>query len=106
MRSEAVLIAAEGARPVATEVLERRLRGVVTARNYVLMDYDVPNDVAEAAMAITPGLESPTVSPLQDRDWSAIRAMVPRSDTNALMDELYALGARAILITDIAACRL
>ena len=62
--------------------------------------------LVDAACAITPGLESPTVSHLQNRDWFAVRAMVPRSGTNAVMDELYDLGARAILVTDITACRL
>jgi ATP phosphoribosyltransferase len=88
------------------EVLRRRLLGVVTARGYVMLDYDVPADLVDRACAITPGLESPTVSSLQDRRWCAVRAMVPRRLTNRVMDELYDLGARAILVTDIAACRL
>ncbi len=88
------------------EVLRRRLLGVVTARGYVMLDYDVPVDLVDRACAITPGLESPTVSNLQDRRWCAVRAMVPRGLTNRVMDELYDLGARAILVTDIAACRL
>jgi ATP phosphoribosyltransferase len=87
-------------------VLRRRLTGVITARHYVMLDYDVPVALVEAACAITPGLESPTVSALQNKQWAAVRAMVPRARTNAIMDELYDLGARAILVTDIAACRL
>ncbi|MDQ6896208.1 MAG: ATP phosphoribosyltransferase [Actinomycetota bacterium] len=88
------------------EVLRRRLLGVVTARGYVMLDYDVPADLVDQACAITPGLESPTVLNLQNRRWCAVRAMVPRGLTNRVMDELYDLGARAILVTDIAACRL
>ena len=80
--------------------------GVVTARHYVMLDYDVPASLVDDACAITPGLESPTVSSLQNQDWKAVRAMVPRSVTNQVMDELYEMGARAILVTDIAACRL
>ena len=110
LHSEAVLIrrvgAGEEANDSAFEVLRRRLLGVVTARNYVMMDYDVPANLVDEACRITPGLESPTVSHLQDRSWCAVRAMVPRSMTNRVMDELYDLGARAILVTDIAACRL
>jgi ATP phosphoribosyltransferase len=79
---------------------------VVTARHYVMLDYDVPVALVEDACAITPGLESPTVSALQNKDWKAVRAMVPRSVTNKVMDQLYEMGARAILVTDIAACRL
>jgi ATP phosphoribosyltransferase len=107
LRSEAILIRrAEVTEDNGAGVLRRRLQGVVTARNYVMMDYDVPVDLVDQACAVTPGLESPTVSPLQDPAWKAVRAMVPRGTTNRVMDELYDLGARAILVTDIAACRL
>lgn len=105
--SEAVLIKRPGVQmPAGLDILIRRLQGVVTARQYVLLDYDVPKSVADQACAITPGLESPTISPLQKEDWVAVRAMVLRVDTNRLMDELWALGARGILVTDIHACRL
>jgi ATP phosphoribosyltransferase len=107
LRSEAVLIRREGSHETAAvDVLRRRLTGVITARHYVMLDYDVPASLVDEACAITPGLESPTVSPLQNKDWCAVRAMVPRVGTNAIMDQLYDLGARAILVTDIAACRL
>lgn len=105
--SEAVLIKrAGGALNPDLEILMRRLQGVVTARQYVLLDYDIPVAGVDQACAITPGLESPTISPLQKKDWVAVRAMVLRKDTNRLMDELWALGARGILVTDIHACRL
>jgi ATP phosphoribosyltransferase len=107
LTSEAVLIRrSDAAIPAGLEILIRRLQGVVTARQYVLLDYDIPESVVEQACAITPGLESPTISPLQKPDWVAVRAMVLRHDTNRLMDELWALGARGILVTDIHACRL
>lgn len=105
--SEAILISRKGfAVGEELEILIRRLQGVVTARRYVLLDYDIPRISVELACAITPGLESPTISPLQKIDWVAVRAMVPRKDTNRVMDELWALGARGILVTDIHACRL
>jgi len=105
--SEAILIKRTGsALPAGLEILIRRLQGVVTARQYVLLDYDIPTSGLDAACAITPGLESPTISPLQKAHWVAVRAMVLRKDTNRLMDELWALGARGILVTDIHACRL
>ena len=107
LQSEAILISREGAKLAAElEILLRRLQGVVTARQYVLLDYDIPKVSVDKACAITPGLESPTISPLQKEDWVAVRAMVLRKDTNRLMDELWALGARGILVTDIHACRL
>ena len=107
LTSEAILISRKNVAIAADlEVLIRRLQGVVTARQYVLMDYDIKKSDIDSACAITPGLESPTISPLQNQDWLAVRAMVLRSETNKVMDELYVLGARGILVTDIHACRL
>ena len=107
LTSEAIVIARRGFDiPAELEVLIRRLQGVVTARRYVLLDYDIEKINVEAACAITPGLESPTISPLQKVDWVAVRAMVLRKDTNRVMDELWTVGARGILVTDIHACRL
>lgn len=107
LTSEAVLIQRTGSdiRP-ELEILIRRLQGVIIARRYVLLDYDVPRAIVQEACAITPGLESPTISPLQREDWVAVRAMVLRKETNQVMDDLWALGARGILVTDIHACRL
>ena len=105
LQSEAVLIK-NAVQADGLEVLIRRLQGVVTARRYVLLDYDIPKSALDAACELTPGLESPTISPLQKSDWVAVRAMVPRKETNAVMDDLWAIGARGILVTDIHACRL
>ncbi|MCU0277584.1 MAG: ATP phosphoribosyltransferase [Candidatus Nanopelagicales bacterium] len=107
LRSQALLI-----RPSHTELngaegtFIRRLQGVIVARAYVMVDYDISEDLLEAASAITPGLESPTVSPLKEAGWVAVRAMVERSRVHQVMDELFELGGRAILVTDIHACRL
>jgi len=107
LQSEAILIKGPNAKIAQElEILIRRLQGVVTARQYVLLDYDIPKSKVAQACAITPGLESPTISPLQKDDWVAVRAMVLRKDTNRLMDEIWALGGRGILVTDIHACRL
>jgi len=107
LQSEAILIKGPNAKMAQElEIVLRRLQGVVTARKYVLLDYDIPKIKVTQACAITPGLESPTISPLQKEDWVAVRAMVLRKDTNRLMDELWAVGARGILVTDIHACRL
>jgi ATP phosphoribosyltransferase len=105
LESAAVLIGANAEVP-GLDTLRRRLQGVMVAHQYVLMDYDLPADLVDAASRITPGLESPTVSPLRDSDWVAVRVMVPRVETNHLMDELYALGARAILVSSIHAARI
>lgn len=90
----------------AVDVFVRRLQGVITARAYVLVDYDIPNTLIDKACAITPGIESPTVSTLHDSAWSAVRAMVPRKQVHSVMDELYDLGARGVIVTDIHACRI
>ncbi|MEX2550719.1 MAG: ATP phosphoribosyltransferase [Nitriliruptoraceae bacterium] len=107
LHSEAVLVRRRGAAgSPAVDQLQRRLQGVIIARRYVMLDYDVRVETVEEACALTPGIESPTVSPLHDKGWVAVRAMILRSETNPIMDELWELGARGILVTDILACRL
>jgi ATP phosphoribosyltransferase len=106
-KSEAVLI--QGSSKVdqgAVETLVRRLSGVVIARQYVLVDYDVLKKDVDKACAITPGIESPTISPLQNSEWVAVRAMVLRKDVNTAMDKLWQLGAKGILVSNINSCRL
>ncbi len=105
LQSTAVLVSAKPDL-AGISVLQRRLQGVLVARQYVLIDYDVPVTLLEAATRVTPGIESPTISPLHDPEWVAVRAMVPRADTNHVMDELYEIGARAILVSPIHAARL
>jgi ATP phosphoribosyltransferase len=105
--SEAIVIERPGTmRNDAVDTLIRRLQGVVTAKQYVLVDYDVEDAFLDQACALTPGIESPTVSALQKAGWSAVRAMVKRGDINRIMDDLWKAGARGILVTDIHACRL
>jgi ATP phosphoribosyltransferase len=107
LESEAVLIRRTGAPSTpAVEQLVRRLQGVIIARQYVMLDYDIRVDAVDRACEITPGLESPTVSPLHDKGWVAVRSMVLRRNANPVMDELWELGARGILVSDIVACRL
>ncbi|MFI5101093.1 MAG: ATP phosphoribosyltransferase [Actinomycetes bacterium] len=107
LQSEAVLVRRRGAEPSpVVDQLVRRLQGVIVARTYVLMDYDIPATLLEAAVRLTPGFESPTVSPLHESGWVAVRAMVPRRETNKVMDDLWDAGARGIIVTDIHACRL
>jgi ATP phosphoribosyltransferase len=105
LESSAVLIAGRDDVP-GLDTLRRRIQGVIVAHQYVLIDYDLPADLVDQATAVTPGLESPTVSPLRDTGWVAVRVMVPRSDMNQVMDELYAVGARAILVSAIHAARI
>ncbi|MCK9874343.1 ATP phosphoribosyltransferase [Frankia sp. AgPm24] len=107
LRSEAIVIVKRGSTlSAAHERLLRRVQGVLVARRYVMMDYDVPTAVLEKACEITPGYESPTISPLQREEWVAVRAMVLRADVNRTMDNLWDLGARGILVSGIQACRL
>jgi ATP phosphoribosyltransferase len=107
LHSEAVLIRRTSAPDnEGVDLLVRRINGVIIARRYVMIDYDVRVELLDAALPLTPGIESPTVSPLHDEGWVAVRAMVERRETNRIMDELWGLGARGILVTDILACRL
>ncbi len=107
--SEAVLIEGSGngdaSNRAARDQLAARVQGVVFGQQYLMLDYDCPRTVLERATKITPGLESPTIAPLADPDWVAVRALVPRRDVNAIMDELAAIGAKAILASDIRFCR-
>lgn len=105
LQSSAQLIVAPNSKD-AHEQLLRRMQGVLVAREYVIFDYDCPTELVDKASAITPGIESPTISPLRDTDWVAVRALVRASDINAKMDELYAIGARAILVSAIHAARI
>jgi ATP phosphoribosyltransferase len=107
LQSEAILIRpASSEKTQAQDTFERRLHSVNVARSYVLVDYDIPNERLVQACEITPGIESPTVSSLQDPEWSAVRSMVLSADVHRIMDELFALGAKGILVTNIHACRL
>jgi ATP phosphoribosyltransferase len=108
--SEAVLIERDGQdgngeAQAARDQLVARIQGVVFGQQYLMLDYDCPRSVLDKATAITPGLESPTIAPLADPDWVAIRALVPRRGVNEVMDELAAIGAKAILASDIRFCR-
>lgn len=105
LQSSAQLIVAPGKQGEHTQLL-RRMQGVLVAREYVIFDYDCPAELVDKASAITPGIESPTISPLRDTDWVAVRALVKTSEINAKMDELYEIGARAILVSAIHAARI
>lgn len=107
--SEAVLVErtdASNDNRSARDQLAGRVQGVVFGQQYLMLDYDCPRSVLDAAAAVTPGLESPTIAPLADPGWVAVRALVPRRDVNAVMDELAAIGAKAILASDIRFCRI
>ena len=106
LRSEALLISRPSFGSPHADNLIRRVSGVVIARQYVLVDYDIEKKSLNEACAITPGLESPTISPLAREDWVAVRAMVKRTEVHSAMDQLWEIGARGILVTDIHSCRL
>lgn len=109
LESEAVLVstsAVAAAPPQGIQRLVERAKGVVTARTYVLVDYDLPSHLLDAATEITPGIEAPTVSPLSTEGWVAVRVLVPRREHHEVADRLSALGAEAILVSDLRTCRL
>ncbi len=109
MSSEAVLIAGDDKEVVnrsEVETLLKRLKGILVARSYAMIEYDIPRAVLKDACAITPGIESPTISPLNNPDWAAVKSMITRKDINNAMDALQAIGARGIIVTDIRTCRI
>lgn len=105
--SEAIVIAnPERADSSEIQVFLARLRGILHAQNYLMLDYNIDRTQLTAAEAVTPGLSGPTVSPLAKENWVAVRAMVPRKQANKIMDKLSALGAEAILASEIRIARL
>ena len=86
-------------------VFTERLRGVVYARKFLMVDYDCPQHALDAAKAVAPGMQAPTVSKLQEEGWFGVRTMVLKREANRIMDELANIGARAILTSEIRSCR-
>jgi ATP phosphoribosyltransferase len=106
--SEAVVISADSkmAEVKPARIFIERLKGVITARNYVLIEYDCPKSKLDAACALTPGIESPTISPLNDPGWVAVKAMVERGQMHSRIDALAEIGAKGILVSPISICRI
>jgi ATP phosphoribosyltransferase len=108
LRSEAVLIAHDSPtrQKADVQLLEKRLQGIIVAREFVMVEYDIRKEKVEDAIAVTPGIESPTIAPLSSPDWVAVKAMANKSEVNAILDTLSHLGAKGIIVTDIRTCRL
>jgi len=108
LTSEAILIAKDGeltSHPGVRSFIDR-LRGIVVAREYVMVEYDAPEHLLEMACVVTPGIESPTISPLSRKGWVAVKSMARKKDINEIMDKLHTMGAKGIIITDIRTCRI
>jgi ATP phosphoribosyltransferase len=106
-RYETVLVQNHRVPDAATaDRIVRRLEGIVIARSYSLLEYNIPRERLAAAEKITPGFKSPTVSALEDAAWCAVRAMVRRGEAHGIMERLEAIGASAIIETEISNCRL
>ncbi|KGA11897.1 ATP phosphoribosyltransferase [freshwater metagenome] len=107
LQSQAVLLKGKNIKDsIETENFIRRVSSVLVAREYVMVDYDIEQFKVEQASKITPGIESPTISPLHESGWVAVRAMTKRKEMHKVMDELYAIGAKGVIVTEIMACRL
>ena len=107
VKSEAVVVKRKGRELTPNdEVVLSRIRGILTAHNFLMLDYNISRDNLDAAVSVTPGLTGPTVSPLQRENWVAVRAMVPRKEANLLMDRLAATGAEAILASELRIARI
>ena len=108
MKSEAVLITGKSELDdnLAANLLQRRLKGILLARNYAMIEYDIEKESLDKACAITPGIESPTISPLSKDGWVAVKSMIKRAEINRIMDDLSAIGAKGVIVTDIRTCRI
>ncbi len=107
MESEAIVVTRAGNTVTdAMRLVLKRIEGILHAQNYLMLDYNISTDKLEAASQITPGLSGPTVSPLALENWVAVRAMVPLASANQVMDDLAALGAEAILASELRIARI
>ncbi len=108
LHSEAILVARtrDILRQEPVKIFLDRIRGIVVAREYVMVEYDIPETMLEMACVITPGIESPTISPLSKQGWVAVKSMSKKRDVNQIMDSLSRIGAKGIIVTDIRTCRI
>jgi ATP phosphoribosyltransferase len=108
MQSEAALVAhsESSAKSDIAQLFIKRLKGIIVAREFVIIEYDIPKTVLKEACIITPGIEAPTIAPLANENWAAVKAMVKKSEANKIMDKLSDIGAKGIIITDIRTCRI
>lgn len=108
LHSEAILVARNRdiVQAATVNTFLERIRGIVVAREYVMVEYDIPETMLEMACVITPGIESPTVSPLSKKGWVAVKSMSKQHDVNQIMDSLTKIGAKGIIVTDIRTCRI
>jgi ATP phosphoribosyltransferase len=108
LESEAILVSGytDVAEHTEAKKLIDRLQGILHARTYAVVEYDGKKDALSVACKITPGIESPTVSPLAEENWIAVKSMIKRKEINSAMDKLKEIGAKGIIVTDIRTCRL
>jgi ATP phosphoribosyltransferase len=104
--SEAILIGLNKDLCDDAKKMIQRLQGILLARTYVMVEYDIPEKQLSAACELTPGIESPTISPLAEKEWLAVKSMVKNKDINTIMDGLEELGAKGIFVTEMKTCRL
>lgn len=108
LQSEAILIARSHDMIKKPEIqrIIHRLQGIVVARNYVMIEYDAPEQLLETACMITPGIESPTIAPLSKKGWVAVKSMAKKHEVHEIMEKLSVMGAKGIIVTDIRTCRI
>ncbi|MFP4417314.1 MAG: ATP phosphoribosyltransferase [Fibrobacterota bacterium] len=108
MRSEAVVIARSQSilHDESVRIMLDRLKGIIVAREYAMIEYDIPEKLLDKACEITPGIESPTIAPLSEKGWMAVKSMTRRKGINRVMDKLAALGAKGIIVSSITSCRI
>ena len=108
LKSEAILITSipDLEKRAEVKTFVERLRGIVVAREYVVIEYDCRKEIMDAACKLTPGIEAPTIAPLYEDGWVAVKSMVKEREMNLIMDQLSALGAKGIIVSTIQTCRI
>lgn len=112
LTSEAVLITSAKPHPSVTPALaplipliKSRFAGVIAAKKFVYVSYNIKRESLGKALEITPGRRAPTVSPLDEEGWVAVSAMTARKGMAAVMDRLESVGAEDVLVFALDNCR-
>jgi ATP phosphoribosyltransferase len=82
-------------------LVKRRMEGYITATKYVMLMYNVSNELMDKALVITPGKRSPTVTNLSCGNVKAVSSLVLKKEVSEKMDALHDIGATDILVLDL-----
>lgn len=104
MRSEAIIIKNTNLSTSKETLLNKllfRMRSIIKAKKAKYIILNAPNENLENIFAILPGLKSPTVTPLVNKNWSAVHSVIYEKKFWEVIDKLKSFGAEGILVMPI-----